>query len=207
MQKVEIDYSEIDEGIRDLIYNLNQLSFLNTFYSCEGHLLDRWPNPNSKYGSKHSVELVFPKMKFPTTPITPAPINKMVEIPTVFPDQGHKFIANGSLVFHVQLEEPLARLFLHDLLGLESDYSFMVSYRRLQAVYVGYDPKGNRGIILNAFDLTPGKVDNFLAIQSLPLEEQVKISHQVKLEEGEKRILEFKRAWHDLLLIAKGYIQ
>lgn len=200
MKKVEIDYSEIDEGMRDLIYNLNQLPFLATFYSCEGHLLDRWPNQNAKFGFKHSVELLVPKS-------TPSPVKNKDKIPIIFPDSGYKFIESGYLLFNLEIEEPRARLFLHDLLGLECDHPFLISTRRLRAVYVGYDPKGNRELFLNAFDLTPVKVDFIGSLEGLSLEEKVKATHHVKPEEGEKRILEFKKVWRDLLSIAKGYLE
>jgi len=35
---MEIDYSKIDEGVRDLVHILNDIPFVETVASCEGHL-------------------------------------------------------------------------------------------------------------------------------------------------------------------------
>jgi hypothetical protein len=35
---MEVDYSKIDEGVRDLVHILNDIPFVETVASCEGHL-------------------------------------------------------------------------------------------------------------------------------------------------------------------------
>ena len=41
--KMEIDYSDIDDGIKDLVRTLNDIPFVETINSCEGHLRTVFP--------------------------------------------------------------------------------------------------------------------------------------------------------------------
>lgn len=66
MEKPQIDYEKVDAGVRDLVRKLNELPFVATISSCEGHLKERagWPNirivePDKSYIFIRAGTLVF----------------------------------------------------------------------------------------------------------------------------------------------------
>lgn len=96
MDAQDINYNRIDNGIKDLVYTLYQIPFINPIenlinpiedFMCEGHLRD-------------------------------------VASGEFIPDAGHKFIFSGSVGFFVDESYPNAKCFLDEVRRLKQKYHF-----------------------------------------------------------------------------------
>ncbi|MBR9704029.1 hypothetical protein GOV12_01350 [Candidatus Pacearchaeota archaeon] len=166
MDNLDINYQEIDEGIRDLVCTLNQIQYVTTQTSCEGHLRD------------DSGRTEF------------------------FPDQGHKFLYRGDMIFKVDVQHPNAQQFLSDVQQLKRRYFFVELYEH----HCGDEDcsiEGYQVLNLGYCDLIRPKTINNYDI----LEVIVKKKHQVKTSVGMHRIRDYQRVWTDFLAIAERYVE
>lgn len=166
MKREQIDYSEIDSGIRDLVSILNEIPFVRTQSSCEGHLRDYsgWTN--------------------------------------IHPDQSHKFLNSGTMIFRVDRRYKLANELIREIRELESKYPF-VELTKHHCDEPGCSIEGSQVLDLDYSDLTHPELIN----GKDDLEQMVKKRHQVQTEVGERRVAEYKQVWSDFLVMAKRYVE
>lgn len=177
MKKPPINYSQIDAGVRDLVRLLNEIPFVATESSCEGHL---------RY-----FGFVFSKQ--PTSMRT-------AHGEKIFADYGYVFVTGGHVLFRCDKRYIQARVFLSDLEELAKKYDFLnieaCSYKRTKCYSVSTYTPVKPEIIADLvdedipFDVRKTKAKQFW---------------QVKLAEGQKRLEEFKKVRNDLEEIAGKY--
>lgn len=177
MKKSQINYKEIDSGIRDLVGLLNEIPFVATESSCEGHL-----RPS-----------VFVFSKQPTS-------QRTAHGEKVFADSGYGFIDGGHIMLRCDRKNRHAKTFLNDLEELAKKYDFFSIYarqsRQARYYFLRTDTPATPEITANLVADIPFDVRKTKAKQIC----------QVKLAEGQKRLKEFEKAWNDVREIAKKYI-
>lgn len=116
------------------------------------------------------------------------------------PDDGHKFLYGGDVIFSVDKNHERARRFLTDVKDLETRYGFVdlhVHHCRSD----GCSIEGSRVLDLDYSDLTHSET----ILEGDTLEVMIKKRHQVAIPVGEQRIREYGLVWSDLLNIANRY--
>jgi|SRR3989344_388754 len=164
MKKPLIDYVEVDPDIRDLVYAMNELPFVATQSSCQGHLAD------SSTGYD------------------------------ILPDEGHKFMKGGSLIFRVDHRYGKSRPFLANVKGLEEKYHF-VSLHQHELT----DPAVIRGVYVLDLDCSDLTQAYLIDAENDPFDILYKKRCQVPTDMGRRRLEEFGRVWPDLATVVEGY--
>ncbi|MBW3018080.1 hypothetical protein KY325_02905, partial [Candidatus Woesearchaeota archaeon] len=105
----QINYSKIDQPIRHMIYQLDQVPFLRTIKSRSGRLRDEIKEPKLFLEGRD---------------------------PTILAADNHKFITGGYLIFEIiDIFNPKAKEFMKEIRELEKDYSFVTFTNEENQIY------------------------------------------------------------------------
>ena len=180
MKRPQINYFEIDAGIRDLVHLLNEIPFIATESSCEGHC-------------RNSTFVVVPSKQS---------TRRTAHGEKVFADKGCAFVDGGHIMFRCDKRYNSAEAFLSDLEELAKKYDFF-GIRVCPSMQARY-------YLVRTDDVLapPGKMAKPEAndISFDIYKTKVKQFWQVKIADGQNRLNEFKKAWRDVEEITKKYI-
>ena len=165
--------------MRDLVRLLNEIPFIATESSCEGHLR------NSTF--------VFVPSKSPT--------RRTAHGEKVFADKGYAFVDGGHIMFRCDKRYNHAKAFLSDLEGLAEKYDFF-------SIRVCPSKQARYYLLRTDIPVKPETIANFV-VADIPFDAyktKTKQFHQVKIAEGQNRRDEFEKCWRDVREITKKYI-
>ena len=117
------------------------------------------------------------------------------------PDQGHKFLYGGDMIFQVNRQHPDSTRFLDDVQQVERRYSF-VGLHEHRCREEDCSIEGSRVLDLGYSDLTHPETIK----ERDSLEVMIKKRHQVETSIGMQRVRDYQKVWRDFLAVAERYV-
>ncbi len=181
--KSRIDYSEIDDGIRNLIRDINQISFVHTLGCCQGHMRDRYSNnvPN------HPTSLAIG-----------------------FPDKGYTYLFGGYIDCCINFLDTRAIEFLTVVKALSEKHRHLLVRKRDYNV-IAREEHGEENSYPSNIELFTFRIDisDLMCEEVQPgdnLFVEAKKYHHVRKELAVARLDEHSWVWNDLSKVVGRYV-